>query len=107
MLVGIGYGLCAGHQLMMQGLIAHPDVVRNLGDGAFKALHGTEGDQSAHGTARSHVDLVKREPVVHRIPVAVKDHPAVFQIQVDELSGIPAVVFFHQGIGQLVMAYGD
>src|SRR5699024_6140866 len=57
-----------------------------------------------HGAA---VDLVEGQPVFHLVLVALKQHLAVLHVQVHQLAAGPAVVFFDQGIGQLVVADGD
>ena len=90
----------------MQSLQAGLGVIRCAHGGAFVALHGTGGKHLTKGH-HACVDLVEGQPVFDLILVALKDGLAVVHVETDQLAGSPAVVLFHQSVGQLVVADGD
>ena len=104
--VGIPNSLCTGHKLVMQRLKALLLVVRHLVGRAFKAPDGACFQDRAHRHGAA-VDLVEGQPVLDLILVPLKNSLAVIHIELDEFPAGPAVVFFHQRIGQLVVADGD
>ena len=90
----------------MQRLKALLLVVRHLVGRAFKAPDGACFQDRAHGHGAA-VDLVEGQPVLNLILVPLKNGLAVIHIELDEFPAGPAVVFFHQRIGQLVVTDGD
>ena len=81
-------------------------VVGHIGGGAFKAFDRAGLEDRAHGHGAA-VDLVEGQPVLYLVLVALKDCLAVVHVELDQFPGSPAVVLFHQSIGQLVMADGN
>ena len=103
--VGVADRLGTCHEHMVQCLKTLLLVVRHIGGGAFKATHGAGVQQSTQRHSAG-VDLIEGEPVLYLVLVSLKDHLAVVRVKLDELPGCPAVVLFHQSIGQLVVADG-
>ena len=104
--VGVLDRLGAGHELVMKCLKTLLLVVGHIGGGAFKAFDRAGLEDRAHGHGAA-VDLVEGQPVLYLVLVALKDCLAVVHVELDQFPGSPAVVLFHQSIGQLVMADGD
>ena len=104
--MGIPNSLCTGHKLVMQRLKALLLVVRHLVGRAFKSPDGACFQDRAHGHGAA-VDLIEGQPVLDLILVPLKNGLAVVHIELDEFPADPAVVLFHQRIGQLVVADGD
>ena len=97
-LVGVLDRQSAGHELMMQALQAALGIIRHGNSRAAVALAGAEGQHCAEGH-HTGVDLVEGQPVFHLALIAGKDDLAVIHEEVDQLTGFPAVVLFHQSIG--------
>ena len=92
------YRLCAGHQLVMGGLIL--DLLH--------ILAGVEHQPCAgKGQVQQHVDLIKGEPVLHLAFEAVEQHLAVVDVGVHHAAVFPAAVFFDEGNGSVKVADGD
>ena len=104
--VGVLDCLGAGHELVMKCLKTLLLVVGHIGGGAFKAFDRAGLEDRAHGHGAA-VDLVEGQPVLYLVLVALKDGLAVVHVETDQLAGSPAVVLFHQSVGQLVVADGD
>ena len=104
--VGILDRLGASHELVMKCLKTLLLVVGHIGGGAFKAFDRAGFEDRAHGHGAA-VDLVEGQPVLDLILVPLKNGLAVVHIELDEFPAGPAVVFFHQRIGQLVVTDGN
>ena len=94
MLVGIPYRQSAGHKLVMQSLKTQFLVIRDLIDRARVILYLADCQEVPVGQ-RAHVDLVKGQPVLDLVLIALKNGFAIGQIAVDDLSPNPAVILFH------------
>ncbi len=103
--VGVLDRLGTGHELVMQRLKTLLLVVRHISGGAFKTLDCASLEDRAHGHGAA-VDLVEGQPILHLVLVALENRLAVVHVELDQLPGSPAVVLFHQSVGQLVMADG-
>ena len=92
------YRLCAGHQLVMSGLIL--DLLH--------ILAGVEHQPCAgKGEMQQHIDLVEGKPVLHLALEAVEQHLAVVDVSIHHAAVLPAAVFFDQGNGGIKVADGD
>ena len=79
------YRLCAGHQLVMGGLIL--DLLHILAGVEYQPGAGK-------GQVQQHVDFIKGEPVLHLALEAVEQHLAVVDIGVHHAAVFPAAVIF-------------
>ena len=100
------HGQGAGDELMVQRLQTDLRVVGHGHGGAAVVLAGA---QRHDGAKRHHtgVDLVKGQPVFNLSLVPGKDGLAVVHVEVHQLAVGPAIVLFHQGVGQFIVADRD
>ena len=68
----------------------------------FKIVGGGHGS----GVQRPCIDLVKGQPVSDLLLIPLKNHLAVFHVQIDQAPVCPAIVFFYQGIRKFIMRDG-
>ena len=105
MLVGIAHDAAAGDKLVMQRL--HTSLRRGVDRRrrTLKALNHAGLKEVAHVLSTA-VDLVKGEPELDLVLIAVEDGLAVLLKEADELAARPAVVLLDQVIGHLVVREG-
>ncbi|MNS90963.1 hypothetical protein D3C72_1250350 [compost metagenome] len=85
----------AGHQLMMNGLV-------NLALAAVLCQAN-----AGKGRMQRHIDLVKGQPVLHLVLIALEHRACVAFKKADGLAAAPAAVAFHQPIRHLVVRQRD
>ena len=90
-------GLCAGHQLVVSGLIL--DLLH--------ILAGRKEQTGSHkGHVEQHVDLVEGQPVLDLAPEALEQHLTVVGVGIHHPAVFPAAVLFDQGNGGIKVAQG-
>ena len=90
-------GLCAGHQLVVSGLIL--DLLH--------VLAGRKEQTGSHkGHVEQHVDLVEGQPVLDLAPEALEQHLTVVGVGIYHPAVFPAAVLFDQGNGGIKVAQG-
>ena len=93
---------CACHKLMMQRLITNLHLVRNRIHRPGITFYRTEGKNCTH-RHRAGVDFVEGQPVLDFILVTLENHFTVAHKAVNDFPRIPAIVFFHKPVRNLIM----
>ena len=91
-------GFCAGHQLVMSGLIL----------GLFDVFAGLKQQPRPHeGHVQQHVDLVEGQPVFYLIFIAAEDDVAVVDVGIHHPAVFPAAILLNERDGRIEVADGD
>ena len=90
-------GLCAGHQLVVSGLIL--DLLH--------VLAGRKEQTGSHkGHVEQHVDLVEGQPVLDLAPEALEQYLTVVSVGIHHPAVFPAAVLFNKSNGCIEVADG-
>ena len=98
--------LCAGHKLVMQGLIALLRDIHLIVHVGGALVQDAQPGVDAKGI-HSGIDLVEGEPVMHLALVAIENRLAVMQVIIDQAAIHPAIEVLGQIKRIFIVADGD